>query len=228
MVRTYSGGMTKTVVRSEGRPLRSDAARNRVAIVDAAAEVFATRGADVDVREIARRAGVGMGTLYRHFATKGELLDTVLQHDFAKWTLAASAQAAAEGDPAKALWGFLYDALARQAQHRALVERCANSWTADSRTSAPEIAACQQELHPVIDGILARCHAAGALRPGVSGEDISLLLVALGQIALLAGKGHPERWQRLLQIAFDGLQAGRDTELPSHQHTIDQGMRPPQ
>ncbi len=201
--------MTEVVRRSDGHPLRSDAARNRAAIMHAAAEVFATRGADVDVREIARRAGVGMGTLYRHFPTKDELLDTVLRHDFAEWTRAARAQAASHEDAAEALWGFLHDALARQAQHRALAERFAESWA-----TTPEIAACQQDLHPVIDDILARCHAAGALRRGVASEDISLLLAALGPIALLAGEQRPELWQRLLQIAWDGLQPVHHRPLP--------------
>lgn len=192
------------------RPVRSDAVRNRTAILKAAAAMFATYGERVDVREIARCAGVGMGTLYRHFSTKDDLLETVLHEKFAEWTRTARQAAANQSDPAKALSGFLHDALERQAQHRALVERFAEGWETTSG-----IASCRRELHPVIDDLLTRCHEAGVLRPGVKSEDISLLLIALGRISqLAAAQERPEMWQRALQIALDGLRSTHQAALP--------------
>lgn len=202
--------MDKVVDEAGARASRSDAVRNRASIMTAASHAFAEQGSGADVREIARSAGVGMGTLYRHFPTKDALLETVLREHFAEWTETARNAATAQ-DPAEALRTFLYDALERQAQHRALVEQFAQAWdtTAGSAT-------CSRELHPVIDGLVERCHQAGVLRPGVTGEDISLLLVGLGRIAQLAG-GQERRthWRRALQITLDGLLPVHRGELPS-------------
>lgn len=204
--------MDKTVERADVLPLRSDAVRNRSAILKAAADVFATHGERVDVREIARSAGVGMGTLYRHFPTKEDLLETVLHEDFAEWTRSARLAATAEDDPAEALAAFLGDALERQAHHRAMVERFAETWDTTSG-----IATCRRELHPVIDDLVTRCHDAGVIRSGITGEDISLLLVALGHIAqLAAAQERPEMWQRTLQVTLDGLRPIHQTALPTH------------
>lgn len=206
------GHMTKTLEGNATRPVRSDAVRNRSAILKAAALMFATYGERVDVREIAQRAGVGMGTLYRHFATKDELLETVLQEHFKEWTSTARQDAAAQVDPAKALFQFLHNALERQTQHRALAERFAETWE-----TPLGIAECKRELHPVIDNLVSRCHDAGVLRPGVTSEDISLLMIALGRISqLAAAQERPELWQRTLQICFDGLGSMHQSAFPTN------------
>ncbi len=208
-VHTYIARMDTQVKSADGSPSRSDAVRNRRAILEAAAAVFASHGEGVDVREIARCAGVGMGTLYRHFPTKDHLLDTVLDEDFAEWTDTARRAADAQQDAAEALSCFMHDALERQSHHRALVERFAKTWNTTSG-----IATCRRELHPVIDDLVARCHEAGVLRPGVTSEDVSLLLVALGHIAqLAAAQDRPEMWQRTLHIALDGLQSVHESAL---------------
>lgn len=188
--------------------------------MEAAAGVFATHGEQVDVREIARCAGVGMGTLYRHFSTKDELLQSVLRQDFAEWTRTAREDAAAQDDPGVALARFLRDALQRQAHHRALGEHLAEAWdTAPGMVACRD--ACQEELHPVIDDLVSRCHGAGVLRPGVTSEDISLLLVALGSIAQLAAQQRPEMWRRALQITLDGLGPSHQTALLPTSQPID-------
>lgn len=143
-----------------------------------------------------------MGTLYRHFPTKDELLETVLYQDFAEWIRTAHDKLGQRTDPFEELSAFVEDALNRQSQHRALVERFAETWD-----TKPGIATCQQELHPIIDEIVARCHAAGVLRHGVTGEDVSLLLVGLGKVAQLTAEEHPEMWRRASQIMLDGLRA---------------------
>ena len=197
--------MTEPEPPQDVRPARSDAVRNRGLILEAAAGVFASRGAAVDVREIARRAGVGMGTLYRHFPTKEGLLETVLRRDFTEWTRAARAAAASQPDPARALAGFFHDALERQSRHRALAEGFAQHWDASGD------AACRRELYPVIDELVARCHAAGVLRGDTGTEEVSLLLVGLGAaVQLAAARGRPEPARRALQVVLDGL-------LPRHE-----------
>lgn len=202
--------MGDVVEEERARQPRSDAMRNRAAILKAASAVFATHGAGADVREIARCAGVGMGTLYRHFPTKDILLETVLHEHFAEWTQTARDAATAQ-DPAEALGAFLSDALERQANHRALVEQFAETWDTTDGT-----ATCRRELYPVIDELVARCHQAGVLRPGVTGEDISVLLVGLGRIAQLASvQGRPILWRRALRVALDGLRSIHREEMPS-------------
>lgn len=206
--------MDKVAYEAGTRASRSDAVRNRASIMNAASHAFAVQGSGADVREIARSAGVGMGTLYRHFPTKDLLLETVLHEHFEEWTRTAL-DTASSREPAEALYTFLYDALERQANHRALVEQFAKTWD-----TTEGIATCRRELHPVIDDLVARCHEAGVLRPGVTGEDISLLLVGLGRIAQLVGAQQRRTlWHRALQITLDGLQPVHRDELPSDRHS---------
>ncbi len=195
------------------RPLRADAARNRTAIVTAATDAFAEAGHAVDVREIASRAGVGVGTLYRHFPTKGELLQTVLREEFLAWARAAAQAAEAEPDPWAALQVFLEDALRRQARHAAICEHLATAMTApDSQ--------CTSELLPVIEGLVVRGHAQGRLAPDVTARDITLLLVSLGYAVRAAGPDDTSSWLRLLALTLRGIDvsgrppAGRTTARP--------------
>lgn len=192
--------MTHSSPAGDARPSRSDAVRNRGLILEAAAEVFASRGEGVDVREIARRAGVGMGTLYRHFPTKEGLLETVLHQDFTEWTRAARTAATSQADPARALTGFFHDALDRQCRHRALAEGFARYPDTAGLTT------CRRELYPVIEELVTRCRTAGVLRPDVSTEDIAVLLVGLGTVVrLAAARQRPELSQRALRVVLDGL-----------------------
>ena len=188
------------------RAMRADATRNRAAIIDAATAVLAQQGSTVDVREIARRSGVGMGTLYRHFPTKADLLGTVLRQEFLAWAECARQTAASTEDPWAALTGFFDHALARHAHHRAMMERLAGDWSVPT-------ADCTVALRPVIDELLARAQAAGALRVGVTGDDLSLLLATLGQAVALTGDCPPQL-RRLLYITLDGLRAQHDRPLP--------------
>lgn len=150
-----------------------------------------------------------MGTLYRHFPTKGELLDTVLREDFQAWNRSARQSATDHGDPWQALSAFLDDALTRQVSHRAMLERFADSWE-----TTVAISECRREIHPLIEDLVARCHASGVLRAGVGSEDISVLLIALGKVVELTAQDRPELWRRHLRISLDGLRACHDEALP--------------
>ena len=104
---------------TDQRPLRADAKRNRERLVAAARDLFASAGLDVSVREVARHAGVGVGTLYRHFPAREDLVDAVLQDAFDE--LVASAEAAlAEQDPWTGFTRFIEEALVSHARNRGL------------------------------------------------------------------------------------------------------------
>ena len=177
-----------------GPAMRRDAARNRARILAAATQAFATHGCDADVREIAGRAGVGMGTLYRHFATKQALLDEVLAHDVEDWARAAQAAATAT-DAWSGLREFLVDALTRHVAHRGLRERFAG--TPDD---APDLDACRRRMHPIIADLVARARTEGSLRAEVTADDIGLLLIGLGRVTEVAGD-----WERQLDLVLGGL-----------------------
>ena len=185
---------------------RADAERNRAAIIEAAGAVFAECGGGVDVREIARRSGVGMGTLYRHFPTKETLLATVLEQQFNAWLTDAHRQAVATGDPWLALAGFFEQLLDNQAGNRAVVESYAT-------TGGPSNA-CIQRCRSLIDEVRTRCADAGALRPGVTTDDLYLLSGSLSQAVLNTADSHPGQWRRLLRISLDGLRSRNTEPLP--------------
>lgn len=193
---------------------RSDATRNRGRLLDAAAELIAERGSDIDVREIARRAEVGMGTLYRHFPTKDALLEAALEHVFTRW--AQQARAALTGQAWADLSWFLADALRRQAASPGLLDAYCRVLAEPAGSAARQ--QCRSQVSPLIAELVHAAQAAGALRDDVTVEDVSLLMVALGRIAPVA----PETaWRRVLQVAMDGLRAPAGSTLPGPAMSMD-------
>jgi AcrR family transcriptional regulator len=190
------------------RAPRVDAIRNRDAIIEAATEVLAEQGTAVDVREIARRSGVGMGTLYRHFPKKEDLIHTVLRKDFSGWAESARQAAIDAEDPWAALTDFYQQALTGYARHRAIMENFALTW------SVPDLEGIQQ-LRLVIEQLCARAGATGLLRPGVTTDDLLLLLVSLGHAVQITNECRPQMWNRLLRISLDGLRADHREPLPA-------------
>ncbi|MEU8898783.1 helix-turn-helix domain-containing protein [Nocardia sp. NPDC048505] len=195
---------------SRTRAPRADAIRNREAIIEAASAVLAEQGTAVDVREIARRSQVGMGTLYRHFPTKEELVQTVLRKDFTNWAESARTAAAEAEDPWAALTDFYQQALTGYAHHRAIMEHFALA------VPVPDPDGLGR-LRLVIDQLRAR--AEDALRPGVSTDDLLLLLVSLGHAVQCTDRSRPHLWQRLLHICLDGLRADLQQPLPTEAAT---------
>ncbi|GLY19573.1 TetR family transcriptional regulator [Kineosporia sp. NBRC 101677] len=187
------------------RPRRADAERNRAAIIAAATAVFAEHGADVDVREIARRSGVGMGTLYRHFPSKEDLLRLSLEQEFTAWLTQAHERAAATPDPWQALSGFFEQALTTQAHNRALMDSYI-------QTGGPT-ESCVHKCRVFIDQLRERCEQAGVIRPGVSTEDLLALSGSLCNTVQIVGDEH--RWRRLMTISLDGLSSRHLEPLPS-------------
>src|SRR3954468_13149925 len=163
--RHYTGGVPPAA----RAPLRRDAQRNHDRILAATRAAFRERGLDVGVDEIARRAGVGMGTLYRHFPTKDALIDAVVDARFAELT--ALAEAALETPDAwDGFEAFLVSAVELQTTDRGFKDAIA----ARGRDE-PRVKAARRKLHRVLDRLVARCIAAGALRADFAGEGVSVL-----------------------------------------------------
>src|SRR3954470_13794013 len=112
--------------------LRADAERNRRRILDAAAEAFSESGLDVGVAEIARRAGVGAGTIFRRFATKEDLIAAIVEARVEE-VLGAAAECAAEDDPAEALRGFAFALTGLQARDRGFFDAVSSRIGSDPR-----------------------------------------------------------------------------------------------
>jgi len=174
----------------DDRPQRRDAARNRARLTRTAADVFGDEGLDVGVDEIARRAGVGVATLYRHFPAKTDLVRAVLQQEVD--ALAAQVPRML-GEP-RPLRAFLDAALARQRANRGLLDALASqSPDGEVRRHLGE------RLVAALGPLAAAAHASGELRADLDADDLLVVVRMLGAAA------HDP--QRYLDIALRGLAA---------------------
>ncbi|ALG14139.1 TetR/AcrR family transcriptional regulator [Kibdelosporangium phytohabitans] len=156
------------------RPLRADARRNRARVLEVAQEVFETEGLAVPVDEVARRAGVGIGTVYRHFPTKEALFEAILISRVD--ALVADAKALADADdPGAAFFGFFVRMIEKVVGNKALGEALATSGRDLSDVMGP----ASQELRAEQDHLLARAQQAGAVRTDVTGADLKAILVGI-------------------------------------------------
>ncbi len=190
------------------RPLRRDAQANHDRIVAAARAAFAARGIEVSVEEIARRAGVGMGTLYRHFAAKEDLVDAVLEDAFEEFVRAAD-QALAEDDAWVGFRGFLERVSSLHGQNRGLKDMIATQ--AHGRTRAD---AMRARIRPLLRRLIERAQEQGSLRADFTPEDMPLVFWTSGRVIEATGAVAPELWRRHLGILLDGLRAEAATPLP--------------
>jgi AcrR family transcriptional regulator len=186
---------------SAGRPLRRDAEANRQRILAAAEEVLAARGADVGVDEIARAAGVGVGTLYRRFPAKDDLVTAIVEARVQE--LVAAVRRAAEGveEPGAALRAGLRACAELLVRHRAFFTVVVGRYG-----GSPRLRAAKGELVGVLAPLLARAQDAGAVRGDVAAEDLPALLSSVGRA------GRP--FERSLVLALDALRPGGATPLP--------------
>lgn len=163
------GGMV-----SDGRPLRVDAQRNRARVVEAADELFAAEGLSVSVAQIARRAGVGTGTVSRHFPTKELLFEAILQQRMDA-LVAKADDLLTQADPGAGFFEFFDATVKVGGSSRGFAERLA-SVAADSRTLTDRMSA--DVLCERLDQLLRRAQASGTVRRDVDLLDVEALLVA--------------------------------------------------
>ncbi|MGC0342814.1 TetR/AcrR family transcriptional regulator [Streptomyces sp. SLBN-8D4] len=181
---------------------RRDARRNRELLVEAAHEVFTEQGLEAPLDVIARRAGVGNATLYRHFPSRAALVDAVFRDPLTS-TMAAGERARAATDPWEGLVGYLQTVFAVLATDRG---------TNDLMTTHLEGIESLQAVHAhnraTMDLLLRRGREEGSIRADATTEDVLFALAALGRaVPSLATAAGPEAWRRPLALLLDGLRA---------------------
>jgi AcrR family transcriptional regulator len=187
------------------RELRADARRNRERVLRTAQRLFATEGLGVSLDEIARRAGVGPGTVHRHFPSKTALYLAVATDQFKQ--LVAEAEVLATTDDPAALFTQLSRMMATGAEN-VTVKSALEATELDLRTAAPKVAA---DLTRHVADLLKRAHAAGTVRPDVTVDEVMALVAgAFAAIRHANAETSRERSAHIAQIILDGLR-------PQHQ-----------
>lgn len=188
------------------RPLRADAARNRRALLTAAADEFAEHGLDASVADIARRAGVGKGTVFRHFATKDDLIAAILTDRIDE--LNTLGESLIDADDAGAALAEFLTAAARQRQERDL------SFLAEASEKMTEVTRVRVRMLATLDRLVAQARERGAVRDDVTGADVFLLMCAPNYVAGYVPDASPDLWRRYLGIILDGLRPEGARPLP--------------
>lgn len=191
-----------------GTPLRRDAERNRERVLVAARELFAARGLDVTLDDVARHAGVGVGTVYRRFANKDALVDAMFDDKLAE-ALALANAATEHPDPWAGLVMWVEGISALFAQDRALKAVMLSSVHVQNRAER-----AREQIMPLVLGLLQRAKDSGDLRADVEITDMPLIEFMLGAAAEYSGESSPELWRRYLTIVLDGLRAQRAGPSP--------------
>lgn len=177
--------------------MRADARRNRERILAAAEVVFTEKGPSASTEDVAAKAGVAIGTVFRHFPTKQALLQSIMKDLLIKLTEETS-RLATEGDPATALFTFISHIVEQAAQQRGVVDLLAESGV-DVQVAEP-----LQALRHGVNELLARSRTAGAVREDVGVDEVLALVTAVCQGALRAGWDGELR-HRTVAIVLDGL-----------------------
>ena len=190
------------------RPMRADARRNRERVLDAALTCFAADGLQAQMDDVASRAKVGVGTVYRHFPTKDALLEALADDYFARQAEVARAALEVE-DPWEAFSGYVHRASDILGENRALAQvlRDRPGMMGAAALRAAEELGFFDTLATLID----RAQEAGALRPDFRLEDIPLIMCALGS---LQTSRSDDSWRRQRAIILDGLHTPGSEPLP--------------
>jgi AcrR family transcriptional regulator len=190
------------------KPLRADAERNRRRILDAAREVFAARGLDASLDDIAGHAGVGVGTVYRRFPDKSALIDALFEDKIAQVADAAR-QALEIEDPWEALTTFMTRVCEQQAADRGFKEALLSRDRGGERINE-----ARNTIAPLALQLLERAQASGQVRGDLDGFDVPLMHFTIGFVADTTRDAAPDYWRRLLGIFLDGLATRRDAPTP--------------
>jgi AcrR family transcriptional regulator len=184
--------------------MRADAARNAGKIVAAATEVWAEIGPDAPLEEIARRAGVGVATVFRRFATKDDLVQACLEHAIETELRPALADAVRDPDSWSAAVAALDAALTMVAGHRTTVAAARDREAVTQRVRQP----LTDSIWPVLE----RAQKAGALRPDIGPDDVPVL------VSMVRSTMHPaggDEWRRYFELLLDALRASRGLARPN-------------
>jgi AcrR family transcriptional regulator len=181
------------------RQLRSDARRNRQRILDAAVEVFSEQGVEAQIDDVARRADLGVGTIYRHFPTKDALVTELVRQKFRQFADHARAALEVEGEPFEVLAGML----------RANAELCARDASLQHALTGPGESAWTHaqveidELSALLGELVGRAQAVGAMRPDIGVNDIPMLMCGVSSTMTHNAPGFD--WRRHLELVIEML-----------------------
>jgi AcrR family transcriptional regulator len=190
------------------RPLRKDAERNRLRILEAARVLFAERGLGVTLNDIAHHAGVGVGTVYRRFPDKDRLIEELFELRVAEIVGLAKA-ALDDPDPWNGLTGFLTKALELQAEDAGFKEVVLGSPGARER-----IGQIRLQMFPIGVELVRRAQEAGQLRSDFFSTDVPIIQLMVGTVIDTARDVEPELWRRYLAIVLAGLRPGGERTDP--------------
>jgi AcrR family transcriptional regulator len=185
-------------------PLRADAERNRQRLLAAAKDLFATRGLDVTLDEVARHAGVGTGTAYRRFPNKDALIDALMVDRIGELADIAR-ECLQESDPWRGLTGYFERALALQAADRGLKDVLFSSGRGRERSNQ-----ARQQIAPVVTELVRRAQEAGAVRSDIAVSDVPLINFMLNTVVDFGRDVEPDLYRRYLAIVLDGLRPRDD------------------
>jgi AcrR family transcriptional regulator len=184
------------------RSIRADARRNRERIVEAARTAFAEHGPEAQIDDIARRAGVGIGTVYRHFPTKDALIGELIRLKLIAIRDRARHKLDEGGDPGEAFRSFLREqaeAIAKDAAQQRMI------WAETEEAMVP-VAPLHDEVGEAVGELIARAQEAGAVRADLEVDDVRTLMCGLGAIMAADGRGVMRfDWRRQLAFMLDGL-----------------------
>jgi AcrR family transcriptional regulator len=189
-------------------PLRADAERNRQRLLTAAKELFAQRGVDVTLDEIARHAGVGTGTAYRRFPNKDALIEALMADRIAEIGAIAE-ECLLDPDPWRAFAGFFERGLALMAADRGLKEVIFSPGRGRER-----VAHARRAIAPVVARLVKRAVDAGVVRSDIGTTDVPIINFMLTTVVELSRDVEPELYKRYLAIVLDGLRVKDADPLP--------------
>jgi len=190
------------------RPLRRDARESRDKLIAAAQAEFAAHGVEASLEGIAREAGVAIGTLYRHFPSRLDLLMAALRPRLQEFVEGADSALATE-DPWAAFVAYLENLFAVQAGDRGFNDFLSRRFPGDPETERIHDLMCQQ-----IENVLARAQEAGQARPDITRADIVNLIWSNGRIIDATSAGAPTAWRRQLHLMLDAYRAERAHPIP--------------
>ncbi|MHB1989138.1 MAG: TetR/AcrR family transcriptional regulator [Acidimicrobiales bacterium] len=197
------------------RRLRADAEVNRVALLGAAREVFAEQGLKAPLEEIARRAGVGIGTLYRRFPRRESLVAAALIEKIAEYDEYAE-QGLADPDPGTGFVCFVMKICAMQVHDRGLGDLLAMTLPAGQQVDE-----LRNRANGKVVELVERAKAAGGLRQDFTGEDLLVMLIANAAVVHVTGTDAPEAWRRFAALALDGFRCHDGAVLPAPPSTAE-------
>jgi AcrR family transcriptional regulator len=187
-------------VTDQPRTMRADAQRNRARMLEAARTVFQRDGLAAQMDAIAAEAGLGVGTLYRHFPTREALIDVLIAERLQQ-LLASAERASDNDDPWAAVEDLVWRFAAFEAEDRGMADILSDYRSRALDTPEAPVAAFMEHLTAAV----ARAQAAGAMRTDVSAMDVLTAVCGVGKMVSPASAADPEQWRRLIGVLVDGL-----------------------